>query len=148
LKRSLYLLFGDSFRFVQVILWPLFFPLRLLGPVLDISYLADIGPGLKISHPSLGVVVSAKAVCGRNLELVGGNCVGSRQPTVHGDIRIGDNVVVGVNASVLGPISVGDDSIVGAGTVLVADCPPGSVMVGVPARPLRPVQVNIDKQRA
>lgn len=137
LNRCLYLFFGKPYNVIRVLLWPIFFLFRLLGPVLDISYHADIGPGFKILHPTLGVLVSGKAVCGRGLVLTGGNWIASRKPTLPGDISIGDNVTLRANAMVLGPIRVGDGCVVGAGAVAVNDCPLGSVMVGIPALPAR-----------
>jgi serine acetyltransferase len=135
-NRCLYLVFGRSYRVIRVLLWPVFFVLRLLGPHADINYHADIGPGFRIAHPSLGAMVSARAVCGRNLLLIGGNWIAPKDRTRPDDIIIGNDVVLGANAIVLGPIRVGDNSVVGGGAVLLNDCPPGSVMVGVPARRL------------
>ncbi len=89
-------------------MWPLFFFLRFLGPVLEINYRADIGPGFKILHPGMGVLVSGNAVCGRCLTLTGGNWVSSRRPTRPGDIQLGDDVVLRAHSMVLGPIRVGD----------------------------------------
>jgi serine O-acetyltransferase len=41
---------------------------------------------------------------------------------------------VGAGAKVLGPVWIGDGAQVGANAVVIADVPPGSVAVGVPAR--------------
>lgn len=136
INRCLYLVFGDAYRVIRVFLWPFFFLLRFLGPHVDISYHAEIGPGLRIAHPSLGVMVSARAVCGRNLVLTGGNWIAMKHATSSGDIIIGDDVRLSANAIVLGPVRVGDRSVIGAGSVLVNDCGPDSVMGGVPARRL------------
>ncbi len=55
---------------------------------------------------------------------------GKRHPTV------GDNVVFGAGAKVLGAIRVGDNAKVGAGSVVVADVPDDSTVVGNPGRPV------------
>lgn len=43
---------------------------------------------------------------------------------------IGDNVSIGANVCIIGNIKVGNDSIIGAGSVIVKDIPPFSVVVG------------------
>ena len=100
----------------------------------DIHYMAQIGRGLLVLHPSLGIVVSAYAQCGRNLVLTGGNCIGVRKRLVRGDLVLGDDVTLGANSVVLGPVRIGDRCIIGAGAVVVSDAPAGSVLVGVPAQ--------------
>jgi serine O-acetyltransferase len=52
---------------------------------------------------------------------------GKRHPTLC------DRVFVGNNANLLGNITIGENSRVGAGSVVLADVPPNSTVVGVPA---------------
>jgi len=52
---------------------------------------------------------------------------GKRHPTIC------DGVFIGDNANVLGNVTVGENSRVGAGSVVLADVPPNSTVVGVPA---------------
>lgn len=47
---------------------------------------------------------------------------------------IGNRVDVGVGACILGAITVGDDCVIGPNSVVIRDLPPGSVVMGVPAR--------------
>jgi maltose O-acetyltransferase len=49
-------------------------------------------------------------------------------------VVIGDRVFVGVGAIILPGTRVGDDAIVGAGAVVRGDIPPGSMVVGNPAK--------------
>jgi maltose O-acetyltransferase len=49
-------------------------------------------------------------------------------------VRIGSNVWIGGGAIVLPGVSIGDDAIVGAGSVVTRDVPPGTTVVGNPAR--------------
>jgi acetyltransferase-like isoleucine patch superfamily enzyme len=44
---------------------------------------------------------------------------------------------VGANATLLPGVTIGEDALVGAGAVVVRDVPPGAVVVGNPARPVR-----------
>jgi serine O-acetyltransferase len=53
---------------------------------------------------------------------------GKRHPT------IGNNVVVSCGAKVLGSFKVGDNSKIGAGSVVLKEVPPNSVVVGIPGR--------------
>ena len=49
---------------------------------------------------------------------------------------IGDDVIVGAGAKILGPVEVGSRARVGANAVVVDNVPPGSTVVGIPARPV------------
>jgi serine acetyltransferase len=131
-----FLLFGEAYSAVRLVLWPFFFVLRFFGPVLDIHYRAEIGPRFVVLHPNMGVLVSRNAICGSGLTLTGGNWVASRRRTRPGDIKLGNGVTLRANAMVLGPIEVGDGVTVAAGAVVLDNCPPGSVMIGVPAKPV------------
>lgn len=62
---------------------------------------------------------------------------------VFGPIVIEDNCIIGNNAILLPNIRIGRNSVVGAGSVVISDVPPNSVVVGVPARPLG----SVDKYR-
>ncbi|MFV2113139.1 NeuD/PglB/VioB family sugar acetyltransferase [Micromonospora sp. LOL_025] len=60
--------------------------------------------------------------------------------TVAGSSRIGDGTTVAAGATVVDNISIGRDAVVGAGAVVVRDVPDNVVVVGVPARILRPTR--------
>ena len=49
---------------------------------------------------------------------------------------MGDNVIIGAGAKVLGAITIGEAARVGANAVVVASVPPGTTVVGIPARPV------------
>jgi len=55
---------------------------------------------------------------------------------VFGPILIEDNCVIGANAILFANIRIGPNSIVGAGSVVINDVPPNTIVIGVPARPL------------
>lgn len=63
-----------------------------------------------------------------------------RQPTT-----IGDRVFIGANAVVQMGVTIGDGAVVGAGAVVTTDVAPGSVVGGVPARPLATVDLTDDQ---
>ena len=51
-------------------------------------------------------------------------------------ITIGKNVWIGAQAVILPGVNIGDDAIVGAGSIVTRDVPPGTTVVGNPARPV------------
>ena len=101
---------------------------------IDIHPGAKLGPGLFIDH-GMGLVIGETAELGCNVTLYQGVTLGGtgkekgkRHPT------IGDNVVVSSGAKVLGSFSVGSNSKIGAGSGVLKEVPPNSVVVGVPGR--------------
>lgn len=54
---------------------------------------------------------------------------------VFGPIIIEDNCVIGQNAILFPNIRIGKNSIVGAGSVVITDVPPDTIVMGIPARP-------------
>jgi serine O-acetyltransferase len=140
-ERALFLLLGRAYGLLRIALLPLLFITRPWQGNCEIHYRANIGKGLKILHPSLGVVVNANTVCGEYLTLTGGNCIGGRESLQEGDISLGSHVSLGANAVILGPIRLGSHVMIGAGAVVIHDAPDHATLVGVPARALdRPVQ--------
>ena len=101
---------------------------------IEIHPAVQIGAGFFIDH-GMGVVIGETAEIGENVTLYHGVTLGGRSlkrekrhPTV------GNNVVIGAHAQILGPLVIGDSSRIGAGSVVVHDVPPNSVVVGVPGR--------------
>jgi serine O-acetyltransferase len=101
---------------------------------IEIHPAARVGPGLFIDH-GMGVVIGETAEIGENVTLLQGVTLGGtslrrekRHPT------LGNNVVVGAGAKIIGAFTIGDNSRIGAGSVVVREVPPNSVVVGVPGR--------------
>jgi len=101
---------------------------------IEIHPAAKIAPGLFIDH-GMGVVIGETAEVGENVTLLQGVTLGGtslrrekRHPT------LGNNVVVGAGAKIIGGFKIGDGSRIGAGSVVVREVPPNSVVVGVPGR--------------
>ena len=103
----------------------------------DIHPAARLGRGLLLDH-GVGIVVGGTGVMGDNVSLMQGVTLGGsgtgkgrRHPTVE------HACLISAGASVLGPVRIGHCSRVGAGSIVVADVPPHSLAVGVPARSIR-----------
>lgn len=141
--RFFYLLVGRPWALLRILLFPLFSVLRLLSANHQIHYRADIGKGLRILHPALGVVVSGHARIGKSLILTGGNCIGGRRALKPGELVLGDNITLGANAIVLGPVRIGSRTTIGAGAVVVKDSEDDVVLAGVPAHVIgRSIELN------
>lgn len=71
---------------------------------------------------------------------VGAGCTIGHGAVVHG-CTIGDNVLIGMGAIVLNGAKIGDDCIVGAGALVTGkmDAPAGSMILGSPAKVVRPL---------
>ncbi len=120
----------------------LYLPARLLAHLgrfltgIEIHPAARIGRRFVIDH-GMGVVIGETAEIGDDVILyhqvtLGGTSLahGKRHPT------IGNNVIIGAGAKVLGNITVGADARVGSNAVVLESVPPGSTVVGIPARPV------------
>lgn len=133
LNRFGYLLFGRFFVVIRGISAPIRWFIKPWTGFHDIHYEAEIGKGLRILHPGLGIMVSKKTIAGEHLTLMGGNAIGRRRYGANTSPVLGNKVTLGLQATVLGPINVGDGATIGAGAVAVKDVMAGNVVKGVPA---------------
>ncbi|HEY7141370.1 MAG TPA: serine O-acetyltransferase [Methylomirabilota bacterium] len=113
---------------------------------------ARIGSGVFIDH-GMGLVIGETAEVGDDVTLYQGVTLGGtslkrekRHPTLERD------VVVGTGAAVIGAIRVGEGARIGAGSVVVSEVPPNSVVVGVPGKVIyrdgRKVAPRLDLEHA
>lgn len=110
----------------------------------EIHPAVEVGKRFFIDHGT-GVVIGETAVIGDDVTIYQGVTLGGtgkdtgkRHPT------IGNNVMIGAGAKVLGPLNIGDNSRIAAGAVVLADIPPNSTAVGVPARVVKRDGVRVD----
>jgi len=97
---------------------------------------AKIGRRLFIDH-GMGVVIGETAEIGDDVTLYQGVTLGGT--SLHHEKRhptLGNGVIVGSGAQILGGFTVGRDARVGANAVVVAEVPPGTTVVGIPAKPV------------
>ena len=79
--------------------------------------------------------------------IIGEDCVIGHRAIVHGSI-IGNGVLIGMGAIILNGCNIGSGSIVGAGSVCTEglQVPPGSLVLGTPAKVVRQLDVARQKQ--
>ncbi len=113
----------------------------MMGAVLNIG--AVIGEKTMID---MNVVVGGRAIVGKNCH-IGAGCVlaGVIEPPSAQPVIIEDDVLIGANAVVLEGVRVGKGAVIAAGSVVVKDVEPYTVMAGVPAKVLKKVD---DKTRS
>lgn len=110
--------------------------LRRLGHIYGISipYNTSIGPGFYIGHTG-GIVVSPKAVIGKNCNISCGVVIGETfRGARKGVPSIGDYVYIAPGAKIIGGVFVGNNAAIGANSVVTRDLPEKAVAVGVPAK--------------
>ncbi|MEW6267121.1 MAG: acyltransferase [Thermodesulfobacteriota bacterium] len=56
-----------------------------------------------------------------------------------GEVKIGNNVYMGVNSIILRNVTIGDNTVIGAGAVVTSSLPPNVVAVGNPARVIKEI---------
>lgn len=105
-----------------------------------------IGNGSEVNNYSVvngtgGVTIGANVLIGTHVKLISYQHVFAAidqpikaQSLVAAPIVISDDVWIGAGATILAGVSIGHGSVVGAGAVVTRSCPPGSVLIGAPAR--------------
>lgn len=102
----------------------------MMGAVINIG--AVIGENSMIDMNS---VIGARGIIGNNVHLGAGAIVaGVLEPPSASPVIIEDDVLIGANAVILEGIKIGKGAVVGAGSVVVNDVAPGSVVAGSPAK--------------
>ena len=91
-----------------------------------------VGRRLLIEHFG-SIIVSGDSVIGDDVVLRQGVTLGLRHAGTRGAPIIGDRVDIGAGAKLLGNIRIGNDAVVGANAVVICDVPPGMLAVGIPA---------------
>lgn len=98
----------------------------------------NIGGGVYPAHPYT-TILNAKSI-GKNFSFRQCTTLGNKRDgeNTNGPI-IGDNVNLGANVCIIGDIKIGNNVIVGAGSVVVKDIPDNVVVAGNPARIIKEI---------
>jgi len=104
---------------------------------IELPYIVKVGRRVRIWHHG-SMVLGARSI-GDDVVLRHNMTLGVAHnlDPIHEIPLIEERVEFGCGAVVIGPITIGHDSRIGANSVVVEDVPPGSVVVGVPARVVR-----------
>lgn len=70
-----------------------------------------------------------------------------RQSMLPAPIIVGRNVWIGSNSTILQGVTIGDNSIIAAGSVVTKDVPANAIVAGVPARFIRSISPEEEKQQ-
>lgn len=101
-----------------------------------IHYATKIGRGTVVGYGGIGVVIHKRAVIGEDCMISSNTTIGGRSGLVDVPV-IGDRVYIGTGARVLGNIKIGNDVLIGANAVVISDVPDNAVVAGIPAKVIR-----------
>lgn len=92
-----------------------------------------IGKGTVFPHDASGCVFHSDVKIGKNCKILHGVTMGGRAGH-KGLPVIGDNVIIGTHSQIIGNVKIGNNAVVGAGAIVTHDVPNNVVVVGNPAK--------------
>lgn len=98
----------------------------------------NLKEGVCIMH--LGALIRIKYSCriGRNCTILPGVVIGNKNLECDGKfVTIGDNCYIGLGAKIFGEVKIGNNVIIGANAVVTKDVPDNAVVGGIPARVIK-----------
>ncbi|XP_057978400.1 serine acetyltransferase 2-like isoform X5 [Malania oleifera] len=99
-----------------------------------IGLAAKIGEGILLDHAT-GVVIGETAVVGDRVSLMQGVTLGGTGKEI-GDRhpKVSQGALIGASVTILGNIKIGEGAMVAAGSLVLKDVPPHSMVAGIPAK--------------
>ncbi len=105
----------------------------MMGAIINIG--AEIGSGTMID---MGAILGGRAIVGDNCHIgAGAVLAGVVEPASAVPVVVEDDVFIGANAVVIEGVRVGRNAVVAAGSIVITDVPPDTVVAGVPARVIK-----------
>lgn len=90
-------------------------------------------------HP-LGIVIGYKVQIGEGCKIYHNVTIGTKETQNFKEGRyptIGDNVIIYPNSIIIGDIKIGNNAVIGAGSIVLEDVPPNTIVSGSPARVIK-----------
>lgn len=107
-----------------------------------VPYATKIGEGSKFAYGGIGVVIHSRSRIGKRV-IIGQNVTIGRSLDPESIPEIGDNVYISAGARIIGDIKVGNNVIVGANAVVTKNVPNNSIVAGVPAKIIKTIDEDI-----
>lgn len=110
---------------------------------------SSIGPGSTIYTTGAKLIIKQHVITGPNLTVITGDhkyILGrwldsvkgeEKEPFYDQDVVIEEDVWIGCNVTILKGVTIGRSSIIAAGSLVVKDVPPYSIVGGVPAKVIK-----------
>lgn len=119
-------------RWLASKLYGLFFFLVLITSGIRLNREVKIGKGLHLIH-SGNIQIHPRTIigdyCGIQQDVTLGTAMERKGAPI-----IGNNVYIGKGAAILGHVTIGDGARIAANSLVIADVPPNTTAIGVPAR--------------
>jgi acetyltransferase-like isoleucine patch superfamily enzyme len=127
-----------------------------IGAFVEIQKNAKIGKRCKISSHTFiceGVTIEDNVFIGHSVTFINDSYPRATTATgglqTEADWKVEKTVVkkgasIGSGTTILSNISIGENAIVGAGSVVTKDVPPNTIVVGNPAKLLRPIEPTLE----
>lgn len=103
---------------------------------IELNQNTRIGAGLRLPHRG-GIVIHPLACVGENCEIMQGVTIGNNiMKSREGVATIGDRVLICSGTKIIGNVKIGNDVVIGANSIVNKDVSEGDIVGGVPVRVL------------
>ncbi|MBT2701026.1 serine acetyltransferase [Bacillus sp. ISL-40] len=104
----------------------------------EIAPRTQIGKGFRLPHRGGIIVIHANAVIGEQCEIMQGVTIGNNIMKSRNAVAvIGNGVTLCAGAKVIGDVRIGDNVMIGANSVVTKDIPANSIAAGMTARVIK-----------